>query len=188
MSVNEGETRAGTPAPGCSGEDDPREPSRQVPVDRGILEALTDLVKRAGAIAHSIAAGFGIAPSDLLALFKLDADGVLSMKELAQRLGCDASFVTVIADALEREGLARRAPSQRDRRVKSLVLTPKGIAAKDSLMRELTTRMPWCYALDDSERQCFLGLLNKMLACQRGDAGHKREDGRAEEDTTVRSG
>jgi DNA-binding MarR family transcriptional regulator len=166
--------------------DDSPEPSRQDPLDRGILDALTDLVKQAGAISHSIAASLGVAPSDLLALFKL-SDGVVSMKELAQRMSCDASFVTVIADTLEREGLAKREPSQRDRRVKELVLTPKGIAAQERLMHELATRMPWCNELDESERQCFLRLLNKMLGRQSGDAGHMRESGSAQRASTVRS-
>jgi hypothetical protein len=57
----------------------------------------------------------------------------------------------------------RREPSQRDRRVKNLVLTPEGSAAKERLMAQLAARMPWCYALDDDERKCFLGLLRKML-------------------------
>lgn len=131
-------------------------------LDREIAEAVGALFKQAGAITHSIAASLDVAPSDLLALFKLD--GVLTMKELAQRMGCDASFVTVVADALEREGLARRAPCQRDRRVKNLLLTPEGIAAKERLMHELATRMPWCTALDEAERRCFAGLLKKMLA------------------------
>ena len=167
------------------GNDSPA-PSRQDPLDRGILDALTDLVKQAGAISHSIAVSLGVAPSDLLALFKL-SDGVVSMKELAQRMSCDASFVTVIADTLEREGLAKREPSQQDRRVKELVLTPKGIAAQERLMHELATRMPWCNGLDESERQCFLRLLNKMLASQRGDAGHTPESGPAEAGAPVRS-
>jgi DNA-binding MarR family transcriptional regulator len=101
------------------------------------------------------------------------------MKELAQRMGCDASFVTSIADEFERHGLARRAPSQRDRRVKHLVLTEDGIVARERLMRELATRMPWCYALDDTERRCFLTLLRKSLdssGCADGaDAGPARE-------------
>ena len=153
-------------------------------LNRDILDALTDLVKQAGAISQSIAAGFGVAPSDLLALFKLD--GVLTMKELAQRMACDASFITVIADTLERQGLVRREPSQRDRRVKNLVLTPAGIAAKERLMRELATRMPWCTGLDDTERHCFLSLLKKMLANQCS-ADPARESGSAWADATVRS-
>ena len=85
-------------------------------LNRDILDALTTLVKRAGTVGQSIAAGFDVAPHDLLALFKLDAG--LAMKELAQRMGCDASFVTAVADTLEKRGFIRREPGQRDRRVK----------------------------------------------------------------------
>lgn len=131
-------------------------------VDRGIVNGLTNLVKRAGAISQSIADRFDIAPSDLLALFKLDE--VMTMKELAQHMSCDASFVTTIADTLERRGLARREPSPRDRRVKNLVLTAEGLAAKEQMMQELALRMPWCYALDEKERHVFLALIEKMLA------------------------
>ncbi len=155
-------------------------------LNREIVNALADLVKQAGAITGSIAASIGIAPSDLLALFKLD--GVFTMKELARKMGCDASFITSIADTLEREGLARRAPSQRDRRVKNLVLTPAGVAAKERLMGELATRMPWCYGLDDTERQCFLKLLSKMLASRPGGGELARQSRQAEAEATVRSG
>jgi DNA-binding MarR family transcriptional regulator len=134
-------------------------------LNQDILETFFDLAKQLGVISHSVAADFGVAPSDLLALFKLD--GALPMKELAQRMGCDASFITVVADALERHGLVRREPSQRDRRVKNLVLTPEGIAAKKRLMDEFADRMPWCYGLDDTQRQCFLTLLRKTVAAAR---------------------
>ena len=130
-------------------------------LNRDILDALTTLVKQAGTVGHTIADGFGIAPHDLLALFKLE--GGLAMKELAQRMGCDASFVTAIADTLEKRGFVRREPDQRDRRVKNLLLTPDGTAAKERMMAQLAAKMPWCYALDDSERACLLGLLRKML-------------------------
>ena len=130
-------------------------------LNRDILDALTTLVKQAGTIGHSISAGFEIAPHDLLALFKLDAG--LAMKDLAQRMGCDASFVTTVADTLEKRGFLRREPGLRDRRVKYLMLTPEGVAAKERMMAELAAQMPWCYALDEEERQSFLGLLRKML-------------------------
>jgi DNA-binding MarR family transcriptional regulator len=143
------------------GPDGARAEESALALNRDILDSLTTLVKRAGTIGHSIAAGFGIAPHDLLALFKLD--GVLNMKELAQHMGCDASFVTSIADTLERHGFARREPSQRDRRVKNLVLTSEGITAKERMMAQLAAKMPWCYALDDDERRCLLSLLRKML-------------------------
>jgi DNA-binding MarR family transcriptional regulator len=130
-------------------------------LNRDILDALTVLVKRAGDVGHSIAGGFGLAPHDLLAMFKLE--GGLAMKELAQRMGCDASFITTIADNLEKRGFLRREPGQRDRRVKNLVLTEDGISAKERMMTQLAERMPWCYALSDEERRCFLGLVRKMI-------------------------
>lgn len=142
-------------------------------LNREILDAFGALVKQLAATGQSIAASFRVAPSDLLALVKLD--GVVTMKELAHRMGCDASFVTAVADALERHGLAKREPSQRDRRVKNLVLTPDGLTAKERLMRELAERMPWCYALDDAERQCLLGLLKKMLNSPPSSADSTRE-------------
>src|ERR1700728_1555824 len=136
-------------------------------VTRDILDTLTSLIKLVGGVAQEIAAEFDIAPHDLLAMFKLDS--VLSMKELAQHMGCDASFITTVADTLERRGFVRREPSQRDRRVKNLVLTEEGIAAKERLMRELAAKMPWSYALDDAKRWCFLGLLKKALGGARLD-------------------
>ncbi|HEY6791327.1 MAG TPA: MarR family transcriptional regulator [Trebonia sp.] len=141
---------------------------------REILDALTGVVKQAAAISHAIAAGLGLAPADLLALFKLDDDvpegtGV-PMKELALRMGCDASFITAVADNLESHGLLRREPGQRDRRVKNLVLTEQGMAAKERLLTEVAGQMPWRARLDDAERCCFLALLKKMLAGTRGAA------------------
>jgi len=154
-------------------------------LNREILDAFGALVKQLAATGQSIAVSYRVAPSDLLALVKLD--GVLSMKELAQRMGCDASFVTAVADALERAGFAKREPSQRDRRVKNLVLTQEGISAKERLMQQLAERMPWCYALDDTERQCFLTLLKKMLSSHGPSADSATETASDSRDATVRS-
>jgi DNA-binding MarR family transcriptional regulator len=138
-------------------------------LDRDILDSLTTLVKQAGAVGHSIADGFGLAPHDLLAMFKLDSG--LAMKELAKRMGCDASFITTIADNLEKHGFLHRQPGQHDRRVKILALTPEGEAAKEQLMAQLAKKMPWCYALDEAERRCFRDLLRKMLDAPDPNAG-----------------
>jgi DNA-binding MarR family transcriptional regulator len=87
---------------------------------------------------------------------------------------------TVIADSLGKHGLVRREPGQRDRRVKNLVLTPEGIAAKERLVTGLAARMPWRVGLDDNERNCFLTLLRMMVPLfpghQRG-AYHRAYDG-----------
>jgi DNA-binding MarR family transcriptional regulator len=131
-------------------------------VSQQIMNALIELVKHASTLGQSISGEFGLNGSDVLALIKID--GPLSMKELSQRLACDASFVTAIADSLEKHDLARREPSLRDRRSKNIVLTEHGVAVRDKIAGEVTARMPWCNGLDMTERQCFLGLLQKMLS------------------------
>jgi MarR family transcriptional regulator, organic hydroperoxide resistance regulator len=155
-------------------------PARQA-LSREILEELTGVVKQAAAISHTIAARYGLTPSDLLALIKLDTappGAGMPMKELAHLIGCDASFVTSIADTLQERGLLRREPSQRDRRVKNLVLTPEGIAVKERLMTDVAGQMPWSHGLDDTERGCFLALLRKMVARTGARCGHQERPAR----------
>lgn len=97
-------------------------------------------------------------------------DSPLAMKELGRRMHCDASFVTLVADMLEKRGLARREPHPADRRVKNLVLTEDGIALKHRIETELTARMPWNRALTSDERSQLLALIRKMLSCDADDA------------------
>jgi MarR family transcriptional regulator, organic hydroperoxide resistance regulator len=135
-------------------------------LNQQISETFTEIIKYAHELGQSIATEFGLTGSDAMALFKLDAP--MTMKELGQRMGCDPSFITTIADALEKHGLARREPSLRDRRSKNIVLTPEGVTVRDRICHELTARAPWCAALDTGERRCLLGLLRKMLRSRGG--------------------
>jgi DNA-binding MarR family transcriptional regulator len=138
-------------------------------LNRDILESLSTLFKRSEPVWNSLATSFALAGPDLLAMFKME--GSFPMKDLAARMGCDASFITTIADNLEKRGFVIREPSKRDRRVKNLVLTDEGLAAKERLTALLADRMPWCYALNEKERNCFLALLRKMLDTPRPEAG-----------------
>jgi MarR family transcriptional regulator, organic hydroperoxide resistance regulator len=137
------------------------EPLSDEQLNQLISDSLPELIKLMHELVQRIATGFGLTSSDAVALLKLDAP--ITMKELGQRMGCDPSFVTTIADALEKHGLARREPSLRDRRSKNIVLTPDGEAVRERLLRELMARAPWCTALDTGERRCLLGLVRKML-------------------------
>ena len=130
-------------------------------LNQEIADTFGELIRNAHDLGQAIAADFGMTVSDTKALFMLDAP--MTMKDLGLRMGCDPSFVTSVADALEKHGLARREPSQRDRRSKNLVLTPAGAELRDKLCAELMARAPWCTALDSSERRCLLGLMKKML-------------------------
>src|SRR5262249_46233068 len=83
---------------------------------------------------------------------------------LGQRLHCDPSFVTMIADALEQRGLAKREANPADRRIKNLVLTPSGLEVKAKLEQEMLEDMPWTRALEGDEREAFLRRIPKMNA------------------------
>ena len=69
------------------------------------------------------------------------------MGEIAELLRCDPSNVTGIADALEARGLARRRPSDADRRVKALELTAKGEKLRQRAMGELSEPPEWLRGL-----------------------------------------
>ena len=102
-------------------------------LNQQISDTLPEIFKHFHDLGQRIATEFGMNGSDAIALLKLDAP--MTMKELGQRMGCDPSFVTTIADALEKHGLARREPSLRDRRSKNIVLTPEGVTVRDRLFR-----------------------------------------------------
>ena len=130
-------------------------------LNQQLADSFTELFEQAHKLGQSIASDFGLTGSDAKALFMLQAP--MTMKELGQRMSVDPSFVTTVADALEKRGLARREPSQRDRRSKNIVLTPEGARLRDLVCGEVMTRAPWCTTLDTGERQCLLGLVRKML-------------------------
>ncbi len=137
-----------------------RSPDDELNLD--VMDAMSELVKRATAVGQEIAQHLGLSVTDVLGLHKLEEP--LTMKELGQRMHCDPSFVTMIANGLEKHGLAMRQTCERDRRIKTLELTAAGLAMKERLEQEFATRMPWAHALDTGERECLLRIVRKMLA------------------------
>jgi len=135
-------------------------------LNQQITDTVGELFRHAHDLGQVIAAELGLTVSDTKALVMLETP--VTMKDLGLRMGCDPSFVTSIADALEKHGLARREPSLRDRRSKNIVLTPDGVKLRDRLCSELSARAPWCTTLDTSERRCLLGLMRKMLGSRGG--------------------
>jgi DNA-binding MarR family transcriptional regulator len=90
----------------------------------------------------------------------------MAMKELGRRMHCDPSFVTVVADGLEKRGLARREAHPGDRRIRNIVLTDAGIELRQRMERELAAMMPWSRVLDQQEREQLLTLLRKMASAE----------------------
>jgi DNA-binding MarR family transcriptional regulator len=146
-------------------------------VDAEILEAMAELVAAMLTRAENIAQQYGVPIFFLKALHRLDCP--MAMKELGLRMGCDPSFVTNVADQLEKRGLATRESDPADRRVKRIALTPAGMELKDRIENEILSGMPWRIALDNDERACLLGLVRKLLpAAQAGtQPGHGAHHG-----------
>ncbi|MGI9005825.1 MAG: hypothetical protein DLM57_03810 [Pseudonocardiales bacterium] len=129
-------------------------------LDQEIFDAITEFVSHLMRRGDQLSQRYGVPVSAMKALRRLDAP--VPMKDLGQSMGCDPSFVTMIADVLEKHGLATREPNPADRRVKNLALTDRGHQVKAAVEQDTLGLMPWTHALDRSEREQFLGLLRKM--------------------------
>jgi MarR family transcriptional regulator, organic hydroperoxide resistance regulator len=142
--------------------------SRNEEQTRQVAEGFFELIGNIIGQAEQFAQQLGIPGSFLKALNTMDCP--IAMKELGKRMHCDPSFVTLVADMLEKRGLARREPHPADRRIKNLVLTDEGLALKRRIEQEMIARMPWNRALDDTERTQLLALIRKMLCAEKGTA------------------
>ncbi|MEI7925326.1 MAG: MarR family transcriptional regulator, partial [Chloroflexota bacterium] len=90
-----------------------------------------------------------------------DGDGV-AMGELAERWGCDASYMTSLADDLESHGFVRREAKATDRRTRLLVLTEDGLAARERAHGMLTEPPADLEALNGDEQRQLRDLLSKI--------------------------
>jgi MarR family transcriptional regulator, organic hydroperoxide resistance regulator len=138
--------------------------ARSEQLDAELLDAVSELIGRIITLGEGMAQRLCVPGPFIKVLHSLQSP--MAMKELGKRMHCDPSFVTVLADMLEKRGLARREAHPGDRRVKNLVLTEAGQALKQRVECELAARMPWRRALSQDEREQLLRLIRKMLAAQ----------------------
>lgn len=85
---------------------------------------------------------------------------MLARRDLAERLHCDPSNVTLLVDRLESRGLIERSANPTDRRVKAIKLTPNGCKARERLVRS-TVETPVFQSLSEVERRDLLRLLRR---------------------------
>jgi DNA-binding MarR family transcriptional regulator len=83
------------------------------------------------------------------------------MRELARRLNCDPSNITLLGDQLEAVGLVRRQPDPTDGRRRVLVLTDKGLALWTRLLERMQQRSA-LFTLTIEEQNQLLSLLKKV--------------------------
>jgi DNA-binding MarR family transcriptional regulator len=130
-----------------------------------LLRAVFELAGLLRVRAQGIGKDLALAPPVAMALAQIS--GTISMRELGQRLGCERSFITVIADELERRALVQRELDRTDRRVKNLVLTAEGAALRARLDAEFFAQLPWQRALDEDQRANLLDVMNILIQAER---------------------
>lgn len=106
-----------------------------------------------------VAKDFGLTPAQAQALLELRDD--VPMRGLADRLRCDASNITTIADRLEVRGLITRGIVKGDRRVKILTLTEEGKRVRTALEVAACRASPVMTALTSEERLVLRELMKK---------------------------
>jgi DNA-binding MarR family transcriptional regulator len=111
----------------------------------------------------TVLAGLGLTFAQAHALRLLDPERPLPMSSLAERLLCDASNVTGIADRLESRGLVERKSAEGDRRVKALTLTLAGAELRARVL-ELMSEPPAAIAsLPVSDQRALRDILRRAV-------------------------
>ena len=106
------------------------------------------------------AATLGLTASQGTALRELT--GPMTLRELAERMSCEPSNVTFVADRLEEQGYLERHPHPDDRRAKQLVLTPTGTELRARLLELLADGSPLA-ALAPEEKDVLQHLISRAL-------------------------
>jgi DNA-binding MarR family transcriptional regulator len=113
---------------------------------------------------HSACDAVDLSPGHAKALHSLEPGRPRPMGELAGGWRCDASYATSIVDALEARGLVERQILATDRRVRTVVLTPEGEAAKKRWLAALSEPPDGFGDLAGRDATELRNLLKRVLA------------------------
>jgi DNA-binding MarR family transcriptional regulator len=123
----------------------------------GLVNALS---RQIGDHVRERAVRLGLTAPQATALRELT--GPMTMRELAERMSCEPSNATFVADKLEAQGLIERRPHPTDRRAKQLALTPEGTALRERLLALLTQDSPLA-GLTHVEQTTLQALLERAV-------------------------
>jgi DNA-binding MarR family transcriptional regulator len=104
---------------------------------------------------------FELSPMQAHALKALDPEHPLPMSDLACQLRCDASNVTGIVDRLEARGLVERRASDKDRRVKALALTERGLELRGRVKARMSEPPEAIKSLSSEDQRVLRDILAK---------------------------
>ena len=105
-----------------------------------------------------------LSPQQSMALSTLKPGEPMPMSGLAEAMHTDNSSITGIVDRLEAAGLAERRPSERDRRVKAVVLTDKGEWTRIEIERRAGQPPPRLAKLSEEDAATLRDILARALA------------------------
>ena len=111
----------------------------------------------------ALAAELELSPAQCHLLNLIDPDRPMPMGELGGAMSCDASNVTGLVDRLESRGLLQRSPSEEDRRVKVLSLTPLGAKVRAALLERITSSPPTLERLSAADQRALARILRRLL-------------------------
>jgi len=143
-------------------------------IARSTWESMFDFLVRTAPAREKVLAHHGLTPNDARALSALDQEEGRTMSALAEEWACDASNATWIIDRIERLGLAERRMSPEDRRVRLVVLTPRGAEAREQLLEEFHQPPPALLALTRDDLDTLRRVLRKLDGVGRGEPDHRR--------------
>lgn len=112
---------------------------------------------------EGVTTGYGSIPRYYGLLELLSNNPGVTHNRLAEAVYLDKSSLVSILDMLQKEGVIKREPSDTDRRVKNLFITPKGAELLNDLNRHVTEHESMLMAgFSDEERSTLVSMLDKI--------------------------
>lgn len=119
-----------------------------------LLRLLTELTTTTAALTRDVLEEFGLNETSAGVLWMLDPDQPpATMRELARRLGCDPSNITLVSGKLEQAGLTTREVNPDDARARVLTLTGAGHELRARLLDRLRRESPFGVLARDEQHQ-----------------------------------
>ena len=131
-------------------------------LSEAIAYSVYELVHQWQELADERAKEFGLTGQQVAVLLNLTREQP-SMRDLADRLGCDASNMTGLVGRLERRDLVCRVPDPSDGRVKRVHLTPSGQQLAERMLSRFFEGSPSVAGLPVADQRALLKLLRRAI-------------------------
>lgn len=127
-----------------------------------LTRSLRFLLRPQGA---ALRAAFHLEAGDIGVMAMVGANPGLSQNDLAASLVLKKSAVTRVVQRLESRGFLTRSPSPRDRRAKSLILTPEGSLLAEAVRTATQAQQAnWFEGIDPGSQAVFFDVMRSLLA------------------------